>query len=349
MRKWREIPWLPAIAAPSAAVLATVLTFAVVALFAPRGSYVRELFFERSWIQHASTFCFWLTMALLVVKLLSLRLERRGFELARDLLAERQFDTILSWADADRVKERFEDPRHALYHRSLTFSRITKAMDRLRKTQSTGAVESYFRTRSDIDANELETGYAGVRYLTWLIPTLGFVGTVMGIGIGIAGFADIIQTARRFEEIQKSLPLVTHALGTAFDTTLLALGLSAVAVFATSGLLQRQEQLLEDVDNLCFDGVCALFQEHSTATDEVVEAIAKHLKNVITQIHGDRASVERVLRDELPGLITDRMAAVTRTLQEQWAEGQERATKSLVAELRSLQATIERTTQERLQ
>lgn len=312
MRKiWRALtPFLPL----AAAAFATLLTYLLVALLAPRESYVYKLFYERSWIQHATTFCFWLTMAILLEKVLAFRSERDAFEHGRAILAEPQFQTTLTWTDAQRVRQRFQDEEHRKDHASITFTRIARAMDRLHKTQSTSALEDYFRTRSDIDSNEMETGYTGVRYLTWLIPTLGFVGTVWGIGIGISGFADIIQNAQGFQEIQRSLPVVTGALGTAFDTTLLALGLSAVAVFSMSELLKRQERLLEQIDNLCFDEVCALFKEHSTATVEIVEAIGSNVEEVVVRANGNRAQLEDVIRRELPELIGERVAPLAVTL-----------------------------------
>jgi ABC-type transporter Mla subunit MlaD len=136
----------------------------------------------------------------------------------------------------------------------------------------------------------------------------------MGIGIGISGFAGIIQNAQGFQEIKTHLPEVTDALGTAFDTTLLALGLSAVAVFSMSELLKRQERLLEQLDNLCFDEVCSLFKEHSTSTVEIVEAIGSNVEEIVVRSNGNRAQLEDVIRRELPELIGERVAPLAATL-----------------------------------
>jgi biopolymer transport protein ExbB/TolQ len=291
-----------------ASIAATTLTFTLVWLLAPAKTYVYELFFERSWIQHATTFCFWLTMATLALKSFAFRAERAAYALGKTLLATPALGSTLIWSDADMVRQKFADSQYRSYHHSITFTRILHALDRLRKTQSTKAIEDYCRTRSDIDASELESSYAGIRYLTWLIPTLGFIGTVMGIGVGIAGFAHIIQHAQGFQEVQQSLPIVTQALGTAFDTTLLALGLSAVVVFYMSFLLQSQEQLLESIDNLCFDEVCALFQEHSTTSDEIVQALRDFVQDMRDSMNGNRAEIVRVIRHELPVELSDQLA-----------------------------------------
>lgn len=286
----------------------TFLTFGLVWLFAPSDSYIYRLFFERSWIQYASTFCFWLIIATLVLKQLSFRKEQIAFKKAQGILTDKQLSSTLIWSDAHSVRQKFTGKESQPYQHSLTFSRIVNALDRLFKTQSTKAVEDYFRTRSDIDSGELESSYAGIRYFTWLIPTLGFIGTVMGIGIGIAGFADIIQRAQDFREIQKFLPIVTNSLGTAFDTTLLALGLSAVAVFYMSFLLKREEQLLEQIDHLCLDAVCPLFREHSSASDEIIRAFHDDVEQIRSSMNGNRAAIENVIRQEFPALLSDELA-----------------------------------------
>lgn len=295
--------------------LATALSFLTVRLTAPPGSYLPTLLFERSWIQPVITLCFWITMVLLAIKHLESLRERSALARAREIIGEVGSAAPLIWTEEETVRERFVEDPEALHTESLTFTRIRHALDRLRKTQSTRALEEYFRTRSAADAGELETSYAGVRYLIWLIPTLGFIGTVLGIGVGIAGFASILRAAESFQKIQAALPQVTQSLGTAFDTTLLALALSAVAVFSMSHVLQRQEELLEDIDDLCIDHVCPLFQEHSTVSAEIVKAIQDKVDLVVERNDGNRAQIEAVLRDELPGLLVTSLAGVAGRLE----------------------------------
>jgi biopolymer transport protein ExbB/TolQ len=289
-----------------AAFLATVMTYLLVGLLASKSSYAYTLFYERSWIQPTTTFCFWLTMAILTLRLRAAQDEQAAYERAKEILNFRGTDETgnWTWEDAETVRGKFTQAEDEPHHDSLAFKRISHALDRLRKTQSTSAFEDYFRTRSEIDASELETGYAYVRYLVWLIPTLGFIGTVMGIGVGIASFAGIIQTSTDFKAIQKALPIVTGSLGTAFDTTLLALGLSALAVFYLAFVLKRQEQLLEEIDHFCFDEVCALFRAHSTESAEIVLALSQEVRRIIERNDGNRADLQHTIRSELPRLTT---------------------------------------------
>jgi biopolymer transport protein ExbB/TolQ len=303
------------------AAAATALTYFTVATLSTRSSYIFVVFFERSWIQYASTLCFWMAIASLALMSLSLRRQREAFVAARAVLRNPGLASTLIWTDAERVRAMFITAEHQRYRDSIVFTRIVNALDRLRKAQSTSALGDYFRTRGDADQNELETSYSAVRFLIWVIPTLGFLGTVMGISFGIQQFAQAIQVARDFDEIKKQLPTVTDQLGTAFDTTLLALVLSAVAVLFMSLLLKRQEQLLESIDNLCSDEVGAMFAEHSRDSQEIIQALGESIEALRNNMNGNRAAIAQVITDKLPSLLSAEIgshvgsvsAAVTRT------------------------------------
>lgn len=313
-------------AALGAAVL-TAATFFGIGTFAAEESYLRELFFERSWIQYVTTFCFWIVLLVLAVKHFLYHRQRQGFERARGVLEGPEFQSTFIWADADRIRSYFTHDELEPYGSSISFRRIKNALDRLLKTQSTRTLEDYFRTRSSIDSEELESGYAGPRYFLWLIPTLGFIGTVLGIGAGIQGFAGIISKAASFNEVKAILPAVTNHLGTAFDTTLLALGLSTIAMFYMSALHKREEQLLERIDTLCVDGVCPLFREHSAYSEEMIRAFGENVEQIRSSMAGNRAAIEHVVRNELPALLASelgsgRAEALKRRLDEVSAEQQ---------------------------
>lgn len=299
---------------PVLAALFTAATYGLVLLFFRQGTYTYTLFMERSWIQHASTFCFWAAMVTLFLKHRKFTREKEAYRTGLGLLEKKAHsETTLIWSDADRIGGEFKEEK---YGKSITFNRILHGLDRLRKTQSTDAFGEYFRTRSDIDSGELESSYAGIRYLIWLIPTLGFIGTVMGISLGIQGFSDIIAKSQDFNEIRKSLPSVTYYLGTAFDTTFLALALSVLAVFYMSFLLKKEEQLLEQIDNLCFDELIPLFQEHSRDADKIVHHLGQQTEQIINNANGNRASLENTLR-KLPALVKQEHQELLKNLFEQ--------------------------------
>ncbi len=300
-------------AAPTMALVSTALTFYLVKVATPPGSYVHGLFLERGWIQYASALCFWMTVAVLGLKHVASWQEEKALDTARAIVKSPDFDVPFIWSDAQMVRSRFAEDKYAGLHPSITFSRILRGLDRLRKSQSTSAFEEYFRTRSDHEASKLETSYAGIRYFVWLLPTLGLIGTVLGLGVGMSKFGGIIQNAENFQAIKKALPDVTNNLGTAFDATFLAIFLSAVAAFYMSFLQKRQEHILEEIDNLCIDEICALFQEHSTGSIEIVKALTDKVDQLITAMNGNRAQLEKDI-EVLPARIGSHLEALGKGL-----------------------------------
>ena len=95
--------------------------------------------------------------------------------------------------------------------------------------------------------HELELHYNLLRYLMWLLPTLGFIGTVMGISLALE-FA-----AHYGPDTGSLLPDLTAQLGVAFFTTLLALILSGILVFLVHLVQGREERLLNQTGHYCLD------------------------------------------------------------------------------------------------
>ena len=100
--------------------------------------------------------------------------------------------------------------------------------------------------------HELELKYNMLRYLVWLIPTLGFIGTVIGIALGLAGAADMPDLSAG-GDIRAWFAGMTVELGIAFNTTLMALGLSAILVFLMHICQGREESTLNRAGQYCLD------------------------------------------------------------------------------------------------
>ncbi|MFO0928995.1 MAG: MotA/TolQ/ExbB proton channel family protein [Gemmataceae bacterium] len=120
--------------------------------------------------------------------------------------------------------------------------RLRAVLDFVCQRKSAADLDDQLRTLADNDAIAQENSFALVRFITWAIPILGFLGTVIGITGAISGVTP--------EVLEESLSSVTDGLSEAFDSTALALGLTMLLMFVTF-LVERQEQaLLELVDRL---------------------------------------------------------------------------------------------------
>jgi hypothetical protein len=80
--------------------------------------------------------------------------------------------------------------------------------------------------------HRVDLRYGLIRYIAWLVPTLGFIGTVIGLG---ASLASVPQTG------DISMYTIAHNLSVGFDCTMVALAESAILVFLLQ-LVQEQEE-----------------------------------------------------------------------------------------------------------
>lgn len=91
-------------------------------------------------------------------------------------------------------------------------------------------------------AMQLESGNNMIRYIIWAIPSIGFVGTVRGIGQALAQ-AD--------EALSGNIAGMTASLGVAFNSTFVALLISLVLMFILHILQSRQDQMVINTQRSC--------------------------------------------------------------------------------------------------
>ena len=119
---------------------------------------------------------------------------------------------------------------------------LTSIILQFQNNGSTDQVNAVFNSLVDLFQHEIDLRYNLLRYLVWLIPTLGFIGTVVGIALALgkagAMFAGVGAGASPDPGLMQGL---TGELGVAFYTTLLALLQSAV-LMATMHVVQGREE-----------------------------------------------------------------------------------------------------------
>jgi len=81
-----------------------------------------------------------------------------------------------------------------------------------------------------------------IRYLIWAIPSIGFIGTVRGIGVALSQ-AD--------EALAGDIAAMTDGLGVAFNSTLIALLISIVLMFLLHQLQRLQDGVIVETQAYC--------------------------------------------------------------------------------------------------
>jgi len=91
------------------------------------------------------------------------------------------------------------------------------------------------------------SAYSVPKLLIWALPVSGFTGTLLGMSTAIGGFRQLAAT-KNLEEFGSAVETPLYGLAVAFDTTLVALVLVAVAMFLVSVLQRRERELLAAID-----------------------------------------------------------------------------------------------------
>ncbi len=116
------------------------------------------------------------------------------------------------------------------------------ALHRFNSTRNIQDVSSATRSVCESESERLDSELSIIRYITWAIPSIGFLGTVRGIG-------DALGQAHK--AVEGNIAGVTESLGVAFNSTLIALCISIVLMFIVYQLQLLQERLILDTQNYC--------------------------------------------------------------------------------------------------
>ena len=113
------------------------------------------------------------------------------------------------------------------------------ALYRFGATRNIQDVSDAARGVCEGEADRLDSELSMLRYIAWAIPAIGFIGTVRGIGDALG---------QAHQAVSGDVSGVTEGLGTAFNSTLIALLISIVLMFLLHQLQLAQERLVLDTE-----------------------------------------------------------------------------------------------------
>jgi biopolymer transport protein ExbB/TolQ len=151
--------------------------------------------------------------------------------------------------------------------------RVAAILDFVQSRGSAADLDDQMRALADNDAMALEGSYALTRFITWAIPILGFLGTVLGITKAIAGVTP--------EVLEHSLSQVTDGLAEAFDTTAVGLALTMVTMFLTFLAERVEEGVLLAVDAYVDERLAHRFERGGAEGDGLVGEVRRSCQSLV--------------------------------------------------------------------
>lgn len=160
--------------------------------------------------------------------------------------------------------------------RSSLARRASSALSFLTRRGSAVEFDDHLRDLADADANNQESSYGLIKFITWAIPILGFLGTVVGITEAIAGVNP--------EVLEKNLNAVTDGLATAFDTTALALLLTMLVMFFSFSVDKLEQSVLRAVDDWAAEQLAHRFERVSSEGAPVFDTLRQQSRVLIEAV-----------------------------------------------------------------
>lgn len=206
---------------------------------------VGRVLIKSGWIGEMIAFLGVWSLVIIIVKAFGLSNRRKWLE--EDLLPE-AIDPYITYDNAHEFI-RYLQSRQKSDDFNVVSNRLELALEKVAYGNTPSEVLQDLQTQSQVDIDKLESSYTIIRTFIWAIPILGFIGTVLGIGQAIGGFASSLESAKDMATIKSTLGHVVKGLAFAFDTTFLGLLVSLVVMFPMNLMFRAEQSLINMIDD----------------------------------------------------------------------------------------------------
>jgi len=274
--------------------------------------YGVEIFIDRStyfyriltihWICRLVALVFFWASTYLIIKYSRYRQEKRDFalfsgavvaRLIRQGITEENIESVI-----ESIKSQLGDKKFPQFSRSLVFTRFAKTIEFLKSVPQRNEIHDILSYRAELDIAAVQSQFSIIKIFAWVMPILGFIGTVLGISEAIKGFSVNVNThsinaavPQDFStQIMQGLNSVTGGLTTAFDTTYIALILVIPITFAVGFLEKSYDDYLNFLENYFLSAVVphlligrnsAINSENANQSLNEIEELSHRWKNLI--------------------------------------------------------------------
>lgn len=182
------------------------------------------------YVQALTYFAFFLALFETRAKIRKIYRERRAFSM--NVIPTNEKNVFLP-SDINNLK--FKLVELARKDNFILIDLLKKTCTKFRSADNMGELIDIVSIQVEIYQDKAESEQSVIRYLVWVIPSLGFIGTVIGISMALA-----IANSGDMEAI-------TTALAVAFDTTLVALILSIIIMWYLHDMQEQSDRLHSDL------------------------------------------------------------------------------------------------------
>lgn len=266
-----------------------------------------ERYFCSHPLEYATAALFFIGMAIIGVKGMGMFIQKKSLTETR-----LDWDTI---GEIENLHDRidvFEEQVQSLptwIEETYLGKRLQDTVSFVKSRRSVQDLDEHLKYLAELAAEQLHASYSLIRTITWAVPIIGFLGTVIGITIAIANVTP--------DQLDTSLSEVTGGLAVAFDTTALALGLSLILVFSTFIVERMEQKQLEQIELFGIQNIASCLSESESSFSPLESAEVEAAQQLVTR-------TEEMIQRQ-----TDLWQQNLEGLRGRWAEMMERQQTSL--------------------
>lgn len=189
--------------------------------------------------------CYFL-FSLGIFELLQLRSEMKSeyTSLDQGFLPERE-QYVITPEDVNAIK--LQVIEHQKENPFILLDIVNKACTKFRSSHNVSESMEVVKTLANVNGRKFEGKQSLVRYVAWAIPSIGFIGTVLGIANALGAANEAMDP--------EGIEHVTSLLMVAFDTTLIALLLNVVLTFSLNALGGRMETFFAQIEEYIIENL----------------------------------------------------------------------------------------------
>lgn len=147
--------------------------------------------------------------------------------------------------------------------KSIVANRQIRILHFFMESDSRNVARELQKDDAEASQTDIENGYAVVRTMIWMMPMLGFLGTVLGISVSISGFSGLLVGLSNLTTVKAGLGRVTSGLSTAFDTTLLGIVCAITCMLIASICEKWEYELSQKINANVTDGLLHKLAGHN--------------------------------------------------------------------------------------
>jgi biopolymer transport protein ExbB/TolQ len=156
--------------------------------------------------------------------------------------------------------------------------RLVQVLEHVTDKCSAKEYREHLRYLSEQEDDNAHSAYVLIRFVIGVTPVLGFLGTVVHFGTALSGI--------KFNEMSEKLPIVVGEMGTAFNTTTVAL-VAAMTMMFSLFLCQRIERsILHAIDRLVDRELLRRFEFKDPAITPFLSAVEAANEEALRAIDG---------------------------------------------------------------